>query len=88
MIFLIRHGSGIHNETKDYNNHKYIDAILTEQGKKQAINLRTKTELQNPDVIISSPLSRAFETASLAFPNNTIIIDPLCREKRVIYVTY
>jgi broad specificity phosphatase PhoE len=80
MIFLIRHGNGTHNQTKDYDNPEHIDAPLTEKGRKEAMILKIHPELQNPDIIISSPLSRALETANLAFPDSIITIDPLCRE--------
>jgi broad specificity phosphatase PhoE len=81
MIFLVRHAAGRHNETKDYDNPDFVDALLTVKGKEQAKSLRTNEELKNPDFVISSPLSRAFETACLGFPESNIIIDPLCREK-------
>lgn len=82
MLYLIRHGHGRHNETKDYDNPKFVDAILTQKGKEQSKNLRAISELKNPDIVISSPLSRAFETACLAFPESKIEIDSLCREKQ------
>jgi len=82
VIYLVRHAAGRHNETKDYDNPKFVDAILTAKGKEQAIALRNNPDLKDPDFVIASPLSRAFNTASLAFPDSKIVIDPLCREKR------
>jgi broad specificity phosphatase PhoE len=81
MIYFVRHGEGIHNRDKNYENPKYIDAVLTTEGRLQADNLRTKKELENPDIVISSPLARALETATIAYPDYPILIDPLCREK-------
>lgn len=83
MIYLIRHAAGRHNETKDYNNPSFVDAILTQKGREQAKRLRDEEDLRDPDVVICSPLSRAFETACLGFPESKIEIDELCREKRM-----
>ena len=67
-FYLVRHAAGRHNETKDYDNPIFVDAILTQRGKEQAKRLRDEEELKDPDLVICSPLSRAFETACLGFP--------------------
>lgn len=52
-----------------------IDEPLNEQGIKQAYALRDILKYMEIDVIISSPLKRAFQTASIvAEPNNTNIV--------------
>lgn len=51
-----------------YANFQTVDPMLTELGRKQAMDLVPKTMLNDPpDIIYVSPLRRATETAKLAF---------------------
>lgn len=81
---LVRHG-----ET-DWNNagrlHGSIDIPLNETGISQALAVADLLGGDKWDVVVSSPLQRAFETAvqimdRLGFETNDIIIDPRLRER-------
>ncbi|MCX8163648.1 MAG: histidine phosphatase family protein [Candidatus Micrarchaeota archaeon] len=61
-IVVIRHAQAEGNKEHIFNGNK-IDAALTAEGKRQAKEL-LKIFKQKPDVILSSPLKRALETAS------------------------
>jgi len=53
-----------------YKNFQTIDPMLTKLGRKQAMDLAPKTKINDPpDIIYVSPLRRATETATLAFPH-------------------
>lgn len=80
-IYFIRHAEGRHNEAGDYDNERYVDATLSTRGREQALALRAVEEVRTPDVVIHSPLRRAFQTAALAFPESSLEADPLCRER-------
>lgn len=75
MIYLIRH---MQSEA----NVKGIaggDYPLTDKGVQDAKLLRKKIRLK-PDIIISSPLIRAQQTARILFPEKEIIVDDIFRE--------
>ena len=75
-IYLVRHGEVNHNLYKLYNRE---DEGLNETGKKQAEQLRDKIKNIKYDFIISSPLSRARQTAAIinVYDKNIIIDDRL-----------
>ena len=62
-LYLLRHGQ------TDYNNKKIIQGDLpielNENGKKQAIDVKNQIEKLNIDLIISSPIKRAVQTAEI-----------------------
>jgi len=66
-IFLVRHGEGYHNESDNW---ALEDPTLTQKGRDQAQALSYCRELKvGPhSLLVVSPLSRAIETARLAYP--------------------
>lgn len=78
-IYLVRHGEVNHNLYKLYNRE---DEDLNETGIKQAKQLRDKIKNIKYDFIISSPLSRARQTATIInVDNKNIIIDDRLKER-------
>ncbi|WP_231572613.1 histidine phosphatase family protein [Halobacillus sp. BBL2006] len=63
MIF-VRHGQGEHTLDVPESLHK-IDPPLTDKGQKQARNLRKELPLTEEDLLVSSPVRRALQTASI-----------------------
>ena len=96
-LVFIRHAEGWHN--KDYNEvegymerglgetEKYWDARLTPFGQQQSRDIAPKLQEEVPGVqlVVVSPLSRAIETAALAFPEDVqkkpFVSTSLCRER-------
>lgn len=77
-LFVVRHGETDYNKNKKIQGR--INIPLNENGKNQAINLRNKLKNEHIDLIISSPLDRAFLTA-------TIISDgeiPIVKDNRIM----
>lgn len=76
IIYFV-HGTTYDNISKKCSGWK--DVTLTELGKEQAINLGNNTPYKF-DVLFTSDLIRAVESASLAFPNMIPIKDKRLRE--------
>ena len=51
-----------------------LDSKLTPRGQKQALSLQPKVAKWNPQIVLSSPLSRALQTACLAFEKEVLPI--------------
>lgn len=93
QIFLIRHAESTHNSIAyATSNGEEIDvdplqwdAHLSEKGFNQAKELANKVEKLNVDLIVVSPLTRAFQTCLESFgkvqPDVTIVVNPICRER-------
>ena len=70
QVLLIRHGEGTHNlrscggSTDPY---QTLDPRLTDKGRRQAAELRGVAALHDAQLVVVSPLSRAIETAAIAF---------------------
>ena len=87
-IFFIRHGqseSNVAREAKDphVNTHpRFTDAKLTPLGIKQASALQGLVDKWNVDLVITSPLTRAMQTALHAFHNVNVPMhaDPMVTE--------
>ena len=80
-IYLIRHGECPSNALKIYN---YLDESLNEVGIKQANILKEQIKNIDYDVIISSPIKRALETANIInTQNKDILIDENLREREL-----
>lgn len=81
-IYVIRHGQTDWNVERRIQGH--TNTPLNETGKLQALNLAKKLENINFDLIISSPLSRASETANTInyCKNLPIIYNDLITERR------
>ncbi len=78
-IYIVRHGEVKHNLLKIYSTE---DEKLDNKGIKQANKLKDKISNLDYDLIISSPLSRAIQTANIININNKdIIIDDRLKER-------
>lgn len=72
-LILARHGRTIENEQKIIQGH--MPGNLTEEGIEQAKKLAKRLQTENIDIIYSSDLKRAVDTAKIiAEPNNTPLI--------------
>lgn len=64
-FYIFRHGQSTYNvagRTQGQTN----DSVLTEQGKEQAVLVGEKLKNKEIDIIVTSPLKRAMQTAELA----------------------
>eukprot|EP00128_Syssomonas_multiformis_P006241 Colp12_sorted_trinity150504_noHs@24287 len=72
-VYFMRHGQGTHNKAAkeigrhEYQNEAWMDARLTDLGKEQARVTIEYTRKLSVELVVVSPLSRATETALLAF---------------------
>lgn len=79
MIYVVRHGKTDWNEAKKIQGQ--TDIPLNEHGKNQARKLKQIFEKINYDLIISSDLSRAIETANIInYKEKEMILDKRLRE--------
>ena len=85
-LYFIRHGESVANAEKWHSGR--IDSPLTEKGRQQASRAGKKASAQglSVDLIVSSPLSRAFETAKiiakeLGYPEERIQLNPILVER-------
>jgi broad specificity phosphatase PhoE len=78
-LYIVRHGQTDHN--KNNLRQGSIDTLLNEEGKKQSLLLQEEFKNKHVDVVLSSPLKRAHETASLVMPNHSIILDNRLSER-------
>ena len=78
MLYIVRHGKTELNVKKIYGGR--IDIELLDEGRCEARKVREKLKNVKFDVIISSPLKRAIETAKI-ISNEKIIIDPRIIER-------
>ena len=73
IVHFMRHGEGTHNAAaarygrEAYASWEHLDARLTEVGRAQATGCRGYAQALGCTTVIVSPLSRAIETAVLAF---------------------
>ena len=75
VLYFVRHGEATHNVVREthvgtdnpYLNPALTDAPLTAVGRAQAERLRPAADGLPLELVISSPLTRALETARLAF---------------------
>ena len=74
-IYLIRHGETESNRKGIFRGR--LDIPLSPKGKEQALDLRRYFNAIPVDVIYTGPLSRAVETAEIAFPGYKPIKEPL-----------
>lgn len=67
MYYLIRHGEPDYSEknTKIYHDIGIELSPLTENGRQQIKNVAKDPRLKNADIIISSPYTRALQTAAI-----------------------
>lgn len=82
LLYFIRHGNAEHNAALEKNildreeilrlyATQFLDSRLTTEGKAEAQRLRSSisslSKLEIPNLVVSSPLSRALSTARIAF---------------------
>ena len=77
-FYIFRHGQSTYNLaglTQGQTN----DSVLTDLGKHQALEVGQKLKDKRIEVVISSPLMRAMQTAKLA---NQVLQVPILQDKR------
>ena len=82
-LVLIRHGESVANVLQKTENGFFCgqwDCELTETGRSQARSLKNSEYVKNADLIFSSPLKRAADTAA-AFAGRDIIFDARLKER-------
>lgn len=77
-IYLTRHSQTLWNQEKRLQGR--LDSPLTKQGKDNAKALCEYIKDKHFDAIYTSPILRAYQTAQLIFPHQTIIQEPLLME--------
>lgn len=90
-VYLVRHGESTHNAHSlqrlgaGLNDSRYLDAPLTELGIQQARNLTPEIPGLQPELVVTSPLTRATQTCLYAIeslPRPTqLVVHPLCIER-------
>lgn len=80
-IYFVRHGRSTHNES-DEDRPLIWDAPLHEKGIRQAELLRAKFQDLRLDVVVSSPLTRALQTALIALGADEGADDAVGKPKR------
>ncbi|MEX2503089.1 MAG: histidine phosphatase family protein [Trueperaceae bacterium] len=78
VLTLIRHGLTDWNVEGRFQGQ--TDRPLSEEGRRQARRLASRTTRFGPVTIQSSPLTRAVETARIAFPGQQVACDPRLQE--------
>jgi len=80
VVHVIRHGEAQHNVSEAYFAKR--DTRLTPRGKRQARALRRLFPALNPQVVITSPILRAMQTARAMAPSSTpTVVVPDARER-------
>jgi broad specificity phosphatase PhoE len=78
QLTLVRHGITHWNKTGQFQG--YTDTPLSDEGRAQAQALAKHLKKAKVDLIYSSPLSRALETAQIVFPEREILQDERLKE--------
>jgi alpha-ribazole phosphatase len=71
VLTLIRHGLTTYNEEKRYLG--WTDLPLSESGQRQVQLLASSISFQNPDLLITSDLTRCKGTAQILFPSMSVV---------------
>ena len=84
-IILVRHGESLANaqDISQGNNDEYSDTPLSKKGKEQAIKVAERLKKEPLDLIYSSDLKRAKETAEII---NTLHHVPITSDKILRYM--
>ena len=77
-LYLVRHGMTAGNETGQYIGQ--TDIPVTTNGIKELNDLRSSGIYPRCNLVFSSPLKRAVQTAEIIFPDSEIVTDPDFRE--------
>lgn len=80
-VYLIRHCEADGNIKEIFQGH--TDGGITEKGERQLEMLSERCKDLNPDIIFSSPLTRAYKTAQAAGKYHDV---PIIREKGIIEI--
>ena len=80
-LVVVRHGQTDYN--KNHICQGSIDVPLNENGKQQALIINNVLADTKIDVVVSSTMKRAHETAILIAPNHPIILDDRLVERRL-----
>ena len=72
QIYIFRHGETDWNRERRFQGH--TDVPLNLKGREQALELKSHLQRLNPEIILSSDLSRALETAKIASEGMSIPI--------------
>jgi len=75
QVYLLRHGETVGNVNGQYAG--VTDTPLTEKGKTQAVDAHLRFEQTEFDVVLSSPLARALDTARVVTDQKIIELDGL-----------
>jgi broad specificity phosphatase PhoE len=78
QLTLVRHGITSWNVTGQFQGH--TDTPLSDEGRAQAQALAKHLKKAKVDLIYSSPLSRALETARIVFPGREVFQDSRLKE--------
>ncbi|CAK9054951.1 Phosphoglycerate mutase-like protein (AtPGM) [Durusdinium trenchii] len=82
-LLLVRHGESeynVHYAKHHQDPGDFWDAPLTSTGEEQAASLKQKLLPEKVDLVVSSPLTRAIETALRASPTGPHLATPLASE--------
>src|SRR4051794_15995119 len=82
-VLLIRHGQSTFNVVYEETGRDpgHVDARLTELGQRQAEETRDMLAAEPVDLVISSPLTRAIQTAQIVFGERGIPVHVTCRHR-------
>ncbi len=72
QIYIFRHGETDWNRERRFQGH--TDVPLNQKGREQALELKSHLQRLNPEIILTSDLSRALETAKIASEGMSIPI--------------
>jgi broad specificity phosphatase PhoE len=84
VVLLVRHGEGLHNVRARHGGLDIVDPLLTDRGRQQAAALVGSALLAGCELLVVSPLSRAIQTAAVAFgeePRCRVVLSPLHSER-------
>ena len=77
-LYVFRHGESVGNQQRLFSG--WSQMPLTDQGRRQALALREKVKGLSFDLVFSSDLRRAMQTAQLVLPGRELTLDPDLRE--------
>ncbi|MCI8446125.1 MAG: histidine phosphatase family protein, partial [Bacilli bacterium] len=78
-LYIVRHGETGYNKMGLLQGKTNIP--LNQKGIEQANKTKKELEQINFDIVVSSPLNRAIDTAKIIAPNNEILIDERLNER-------
>ena len=77
-LYVFRHGESVGNQQRLFSG--WSQMPLTDQGRNQALVLQEKVKDLSFDLVFSSDLRRAMQTAQLVLPGRELTLDPDLRE--------